>query len=156
MRKRLIEENLADASADAGQWLSLESLASVEVTSEHSDFPVDPVFGSGGGPGWKAAGPGEQTVRLVFDQPCPIHRIHLEFSEVMLDRTQEFVLEWAPQEGGPREIVRQQWNFSQGGSSIEVEDYQVDLTGVSILQLTIKPDITNGRAPATLSKFRVA
>jgi hypothetical protein len=55
-----------------------------------------------------------------------------------------------------REIVRQQWNFSPAGSGSEVEDYEVDLDGVSALELAIKPDLARGEAPATLASWRVA
>ena len=55
-----------------------------------------------------------------------------------------------------REIVRQQWTFSPQGSTNEVEDYQVDLENVSILELTIKPDLTPENAFATLTRCRVA
>ena len=156
MRKRLIVETIPETTSEPGPWLDLENLASAEVTSENPDFPVESVFGSGSGSGWKAAGTGEQVLRLVFDQPQAIHRIHLEFTEATVERTQEFVLEWAPNGGGLREIVRQQWNFSPDGAKGEVEDYHVDLSGVSVLQLTIKPDISHGRALASLSKWRVA
>jgi hypothetical protein len=51
--------------------------------------------------------------------------------------TQEFTLRWS-QAGGPfREIVRQQWHFSPHGSTIEVEDYQIDLERASVLELTL-------------------
>jgi hypothetical protein len=41
------------------------------------------------------------------------------------------------------EIVRQQWNFSPGGSTTEFEDHMVNLDHVSALELAIRPD--NGR-----------
>jgi outer membrane receptor protein involved in Fe transport len=42
--------------------------------------------------------------------------------------------------GGPeKKIVRQQWNFSPAGSTTEIEDYAVDLDGVSVLELAIQP-----------------
>ena len=68
----------------------------------------------------------------------------------------EFVLEWAPPGGPLREIVRQQWNFNPEGANSEVEDYHVDLKSLSVLQLTINPDITHALAPASLSHWRVA
>ena len=36
------------------------------------------------------------------------------------------------------------------------EDYRVDLTAVSILELTIDPDLGVGHAPATLADWRLA
>jgi hypothetical protein len=64
---------------------------------------------------------------------------------------------WSSADGGPtKEIVRQQWNFSAAGSGSELEDYEVDLDGVSVLELAIKPDLTRREAPATLANWRVA
>lgn len=156
MRKTLITESLPDTSVAPGDWLNLEDLASVEVTSESPGHPVESVFSAQPGPGWLAAEAGKQVIRLIFDRPHDVHRIQLRFSETGVERTQEFVLEWAPPGGPMREIVRQQWNFSPNGTTSEVEAYHVDLNGVSILQLTINPDITHGRVQSSLSHWRVA
>jgi hypothetical protein len=100
---------------------------------------------------------GQQTIRLVFDQPQTLRRIWLEFSESECERTQEFTLRWsdAPQ-GTFREIARQQYNFSPRGSTREIEDYQVRLNNVSVLELTIKPELNAGSGIATLSRLHVA
>ena len=69
---------------------------------------------------------------------------------------QEFTLRWSPDDGGPvREIIRQQWNFSPAGSTVEVEEYAVSLTAVSVLELEIEPDMAAGKAVATLTSLRV-
>jgi len=71
--------------------------------------------------------------------------------------SQEFTLRWSAEVGGPLiEIVRQQWTFSSQGSASEVEDYQVQLENLTILELTLKPDLTPDYAFATLSRCRVA
>jgi hypothetical protein len=72
--------------------LDLERAAVVEVTSEDKDFPVELAFGSEASPGWRAAAPGIQTVRLIFDQPQRLRCISLVFEENETGRTQEFVL----------------------------------------------------------------
>jgi hypothetical protein len=56
----------------------------------------------------------------------------------------------------PREVVRQQWTFSAGGSAEEVEDYRVGLPGVVDLELVVTPDIDGGEPPASLAELRVA
>ena len=43
--------------------------------------------------------------------------------------------------GGYREILRQQYTFSPPGATREVEDYVVNLHGVTVLELRIVPDI---------------
>jgi hypothetical protein len=158
MRKRILGTNPSHARANAGHgWLNLEQIATVEVTSEDPGFPIDSVFASDRGSGWRASQKGEQQIRIIFDQPLSVHRIQLRFLEPEHERTQEFTIRWSSADGGlVKEIVRQQWNFSPAGSTSEVEDYEVDLDCVSVLELVIKPDLTRGEAPATLASWRVA
>jgi hypothetical protein len=139
------------------QWIELAQLATVEITSEDPNFPIESALLPGRGPGWRAARTGEQIIRIIFDSPRPLRRIRLEFSEMELERTQEFSLRWAGKPDGPfTEIVRQQWNFSPHGSTREVEDYQINLNGVSTLELALKPDLTPANAVASLDGWRVA
>ena len=100
----------------------------------------------GAGPGWRAAQPGEQTIRLRFDEPVRLRRIHLVFYEGELERTQEFVLRWSPDGGQSyREMLRQQYNFSPPDAAHEVEDCDVDLDSVTAFELKDVPDISGGR-----------
>lgn len=139
------------------EWLKLQELAAVEVTSEADGYPIESAFNFGAGPGWRSASRGKQRVRLVFDQPQSIKRMHFQFNEAEVTRTQEFSVRWSGGTGDPSiEVVRQQWNFSPHGSEIEIEDYQVDLKAVSILELTIDPDLGAGEAVATLADWRLA
>lgn len=79
------------------------------------------------------------------------------FHEGEQERTQEFVLRWSPDGGQSyREILRQQYSFSPPEAAREVEDYDVDLDGVTALELRIVPDISGGRARASLTHLRVA
>ena len=155
MRKRVLGSAplSSDASHDRG-WLKLQELAAVEVTSEALGYPVESAFDFGAGPGWCAASPGKQIIRLVFDQPQSIQRMRLQFHEPDVARTQEFTVRWSGGPEGPlKEVVRQQWNFSPDGSTIESEDYVVDLNAVSILELTIDPDRGAGEALAKLADW---
>jgi hypothetical protein len=137
--------------------LDLERAAIIEVTSEDERCPVESVFNSGDARGWRAAVPGPQTIRVAFDQPQTLRRISLVFEENETARTQEFVLRWSSDRGSPvEEIVRQQWNFSPPGSIREVEEYQVQLSGVSVLELTINPNISGGIARASLRSLRLS
>jgi hypothetical protein len=158
MRKRIVGPNPATGRQKTGQaWLDLEQIATIEVTSEEPNFPVESVFSSEDGTGWRASQKGLQQIRIIFDQPVTLHRIQLHFLEPDLERTQEFSVRWSSAEGGaPKEIVRQQWNFSPASSTSEVEDYEVSLDGVAVLELAITPDLTRREAPATLAKWRVA
>jgi hypothetical protein len=157
MRKRIVNPAPQPGATPGDDWLDLEPIATVEVTSEDPAHPVEAALRGGTGAGWRAAGPGAQTVRLLFDAPQPLRRILLRFAEPARERTQELVLRWSAAEGEPlREIVRQQWTFSPGGSTGEVEDYAVELSGVRVLELTIVPDISGGDARASLAEWRLA
>jgi hypothetical protein len=157
MRKQIIAQASPRESApDEESWLALEELAQVELTSEQEDFPIESALTAGAGPGWRAALPGPQVIRLRFSEPVRLRSIRLLFEEQANARTQEFVLGWLPAEAGSfREIVRQQYTFSPPGTTRELEEYQVDLVGVMGLELRIVPDIGAGAAPASLLQFRV-
>src|ERR1700694_3511096 len=123
MRKRLIDSTPESIRTRGEGWLDVESAAIVEVTSEDKDYPVESAFVSGQARGWRAAAPGPQTIRLVFDQPQRLKHISLVFEENETTRTQEFVLPWCPDAGCSfRDIVRQQWNFSPPETTREVEE----------------------------------
>jgi hypothetical protein len=49
-------------------WLDIESIATVQVTSEQKDYLIEAAFGLHG-KGWRAALDGTQTIRLIFDKP---------------------------------------------------------------------------------------
>jgi hypothetical protein len=157
MRKRLITP-IPESTRTRGEgWLDVERAAVVEVTSEDNDHPVESAFVSGNARGWRAAVPGTQTIRLVFDQPQPLRCLSLVFEENETARTQEFVLRWSPDGGtSVREIVRQQWNFSPPGSVREAEEYQVQLSGVTLLELIINPNVGGGLARTSLKNFRIS
>jgi hypothetical protein len=157
MRKRIISKSPHIVSPDVSVWLDLQRLAQVELTSEDEAHPIEAALMPGVGSGWQAAQGGEQTIRLVFDEMQRVRRIQLLFQESQQARTQEFVLRWSPDAGRSfREIVRQQYNFSPPGMTQELEDYRVDLEGVTILELAIVPDIGGGDARAAMTQLRIA
>jgi len=158
MRKQITHEDTHRTPLpDIQDWLDLERLVQVELTSEDTEYPIESALIMNTGPGWRAQQTGKQTIRLLFDKPHRIGRIQLLFQEDARVRTQEFVLRWSPGVGEPyREIVRQQYNFSPPDSTRELEDYVVDLDGLKMLELSITPDISGGDARATLAQLRLA
>ena len=157
MRKRLITPSPQDAPFLDEGWLDLNAAAMVEVTSEDKEYPVESALVSGEMRGWRAAGSGSQTIRLIFDKPQRLARIALVFEETEIERTQEFVLRWSSDGGRSfREIVRQQWNFSPPTTTREVEKYQVELSEVTVLELVIVPDTSRGAARASLKSLSVS
>src|SRR5215467_10525540 len=146
MRKRIIPRTLHTPALER-KWLDLECIASVEMTSEDEAFPIEAALLGRDVRGWRAAEPGVQTIRLLFDEPQKLSRVLVVFEETETKRTQEFRLRWSPDRGCSfREIVRQQWNFSSPDAMRETEDYAVDLSNVTVLDLTIEPDRENSRA----------
>ena len=79
------------------------------------------------------------------------------FEEKETARTQEFILRWSSDGGTSfREIIRQQWNFSPPETIREVEEYQVELSNVTVLELKIVPNMSGGTARASLKSLRLS
>jgi hypothetical protein len=160
MRKEIVGQTpRAESTPHKNDWLDLESIANVQLTSEDPAFPIENALSANperNEMGWRAAAPGPQTITLKFDHPQRIRRIHLLFIDHLTERSQEFVLRYSCLQQTGREIVRQQWNFSPTGPSQEIEDYTVDLDSVTKLELAIDPDRGAGRAVATLNALRLA
>ena len=155
MRKRLLVEPDKNREKQP-DWLGMETSAEAEVTSENAEFPLESALGIVPGPGWKAARPGTQTIRLLFDHPLSVRRIHLEFCEEQQERIQEFVLSWSDDGGKTyREILRQQFNFNSSAMN-EIEDYNVELHKVSALELRITPDLARREGLASLRRLQIA
>jgi hypothetical protein len=98
MRKRVIGQ-VEQGTEPQGNWLNVEELAQVEITSEDAAFPIEAALMTGGASGWRAAGPGKQTIRLLFATPKSLRRIWLTFLETRTPRTQEYVLRWSSDGG---------------------------------------------------------
>lgn len=157
MRKRIIGSAPHRASSSDGIWLNLEDLAEVEITSEVVAYPIESALLPGSSKGWRAACSGKQTIRLLFAHPQQLRWISLKFLETDTERTQEYVLRWSPDGGKSyREIVRQQWNFSSPSATCEEEDLHVDLPAVTVIELSIIPDISGEDTFASMAHFRLA
>ena len=157
MRKRQISPTPPGVGPSGPAWLDVDRAAFVEVTSGENGYPIESALLGVEGRGWRASNSGTQTIRLIFDEPQKLRRIWLVFEESENTRTQEFVLRWSPDGGHSfREVVRQQWNFSSPGSIRETEDYVVELSNVTVVELIIVPDQSGGAARASLASLRLA
>jgi hypothetical protein len=150
--------NITLMSADVPQkttWLDVKTISRIEATSEDSRYPIKSAFEMDGH-GWRAVEVGEQTIRLIFDEPQRIKRIQLCFMEADIERTQQFTLKWSPDRTGEmRPLIEQEWNFSPTGSTVEIENYEADLAGVKILQLVVSPGSGRGNDIATMASCRI-
>ena len=157
MRKRIVTPVQQQAVVPDDDWLNVEELAEVEISSEDTAHPIESALLPGSASGWRAAGPGIQTIRIFFAHPQRLQRIWMNFLESRTERTQEYVLRWSSDGGRSfREIVRQQWNFSPQGSTTETEDHHVELPAVTVLELNIIPEISGEKAVASLEQMRLA
>ncbi len=157
MRKQIIDPASENLSSMDGEWLDLRHQAQVELTSEDMAYPIEEALVAIGKSGWRASQAGKQMIRIIFNEPQYIRRIQLLFKEDQQVRTQEFVLRYSSDgRQSYHEIVRQQYNFSPSGAIRELEDYKVNLAGVTAIELVIIPDINKEGIKASLAHLRVA
>ena len=157
MRKRILHNDVQTAAINDQNWLDVDRIAQVDITSEDAEHPIESALLPDAGPGWLAAGPGEQVIRLLFDAPIQLRRILLVFDEQQHARNQEFTLRWSSDGGQSYQpLFRQQYTFSPSGTIQEVEDYAVNLDALTTLELRIVPDISGGEARASLARLRLA
>jgi hypothetical protein len=157
MRKKLVSASRNADAESRHDWLELERVARVELSSEAEGYPVEGALLNNGQGGWRANEPGIQTIRLLFDYPHTIQVIRLVFREEECERTQEFVLRWLPNGAASwRDIVRQRWNFSPPNTVKECEEYMVQLVSAVELELSIDPDISRGKCVASLERFQLS
>jgi hypothetical protein len=143
LRKQILKAPAATPIPMPGE-IDIAAVATVLVTSEAPEHPVDHVFDGDRGPGgsrWVAGEPGEQALILAFDAPQAIRRVCLEIEEPEVARTQDLQLAIS-HDGGQtyRELLRQEYNFNPPGTTFEREDWAVAAEAVTHLRLGIKPD----------------
>lgn len=156
LRKHILKRNPA-TSAPMMEDKDIPALATVLVTSEAADSPIDHIFDHQRGPGgsrWIAGESGAQTLILAFDAPQTIHTLMVEIEEQQVSRTQELHLSLS-YDGGQnyRDVLRQAYNFSPPGTTFEREEWSMPVEGVTHLRLTIIPDIGGGPCHATLTSL---
>jgi hypothetical protein len=139
MRKSIVSPSAVAQTPISDLWRDLERIARVEISSEDALFPIEHALGKKVMTGWRAAGTGPQLIRLHFDEPMNIKRLQLHFVDRSAERSQEFAV-YAGSGTELNEVVRQQWSFSPHGSTEEIEDYTVNLSGITTLEVRIDPD----------------
>ncbi|QDV36927.1 hypothetical protein [Tautonia plasticadhaerens] len=156
LRKQIIKAHEEAPAPTAGK-IDIAAVATVLVTSEAPQHPVDHAFDGSRGPGgtrWVAGEPGEQTLILAFDVPQTIRRVALEVEEPEVARTQELQLALSTDGGKDyREVLRQEYNFSPPGTTFEREEWQVDADAVTHLRLSITPDKGGRPCRATITSL---
>jgi hypothetical protein len=124
--------------------IPIRDSATVMVTSEMSEHPIDHIFDGQHGPKstkWVAGEAGDQSVILAFDAPRNLRTVILEVEETDVERTQELTLSISHDRGRTyREIFRQEYNFSPAGTTFEREEWCLPAEGVTNLWVWLRPD----------------
>ena len=159
LRKKVLTD-FSFPSASHLHGIDIAASATVGVTSEAPDFPIDNIFDDRGGPGasrWQAAEPGEQRVMLAFDTPQRIRTICVEVEEQEVSRTQALSISFSQDSGQTyQEAIRQEYNFSPPGTTFEREEWALAAEGVTHLQLRIIPDKGGKPCRATVTTFALS
>jgi hypothetical protein len=158
MLRKLILNDRSAAGAPRTDVKDIPALATVLVTSEAPEHPVDHLFDTSGGPGgtrWIAGADGEQTVVLAFDAPQSIRAIGIEAEEPSASRTNVLTVSLSADGGRTyQERIRQEFNFSPG-TTFEREEWTVPAERISHVRVVIRPDKGNAPHRATLTSLTV-
>jgi hypothetical protein len=156
LRKQIIKPHPATPDITSGE-IDIAAVATVMVTSETPEHPVDYAFDEHRGQGgtrWIAGESGEQVMILTFDAPQTIHHVSLEVEEPEVPRTQELQVSLSCDGGRSyRELLRQEFNFSPPNTTFEREDWAISAEGVTHLRLGIKPDKGDKPCKATVTSL---
>ena len=140
--------------------LDIPAIATVIVSSEETNHPIEYVFDGQRGPGasrWRAAVPGEQCLIINFDTPQTLNQLVLDIEEPDVSRTQELLLSVSSDGGRTyRDVVRQEYNFSPPGTTYERETWVLNTDHATHLAIRITPDKGGHTGLATLTSVMLA
>jgi hypothetical protein len=156
LRKHILREQ-TQAPAFQPHEKDIAAVATVMVTSETPDNPIDNAFDGQHGPGasrWVAGEPGDQTLIVAFDTPEMLRQICVEVEEPDVSRVQELHMAISCDGGATyRDLLRQEYNFSPSGATFEREEWAVGAEGVTHVRLLIRPDKGGKPCRATLTSL---
>jgi hypothetical protein len=157
MRKRLIDAVNSEPRRQGE--IDCTTSATVAITSENPNHPVEVIFDGVRGPGgktWMSARPNvTEQIIVEFDEPHSLKRIEYEVEEHDLERTQKILLEASQDRGTTyRQLLVQDFTFSPGGATFQREQIQVDVPGATHVRITVVPNLA-GSGHASLSSLRL-
>jgi hypothetical protein len=142
LRKHILKDHAVPVPGPVG--IDIAEAATVAVSSEDAEHPIDNAFDGRRGPGgsrWIAGEVGDQTLILAFDTPQTLRHIILEIEEQEVTRQQQ--VEVSVSNDGERTyrvLRRQEYNFSPPGTTFEREEWVVREDEVTHLRVQVLPD----------------
>jgi F5/8 type C domain len=159
IRKSLARSHAPGPAVTPSGCIDLRTVASFSYSAEDALHPLENILDDRSGPGgtyW--ASDRENTaeqIELRFEAPQTLSRMTYEVEEGGTERTQEVCVEVSDDSGVTfRAVLRQQFNFSPGGTTFQREDIHLRESGVTHLRLTITPHY-DGKGRATLTSVRL-
>jgi len=155
IRKRIVRDACLPPLDTDLPALDIPLIATVTITSEEVDHPIEHVFDGQRGSGtsrWRASQPGEQCLIINFDMPQTLHQLVLDIEEIDTARTQALLISVSLDGGHTyRDVVRQEYNFSPPGTTYERETWALNIDRVTHLAIRITPDKGRHAGLATLT-----
>lgn len=117
------------------------------MTPEDPSYPIESALLAGQGSGWRAAGPGRQTIHIIFTHPQQLREIWLNFHEPDVNARKSMSCVGSRIAESPfKKSYANSGTLVPHGSTRETEDHHVGLLAVTVLELSIIPDISWGNA----------
>ena len=141
---------VSHSAAPAVDWLNLDTCAALIITARGERLARARSL-------WSASCPGEQMIEIRFHHPTAVRRLRVVTTEAEQARTQEMTV-WVSLHRGERHhhVLCQHFDFSPDGATEDVEEYALELEGVSAIQLRIVPSVDGRPATARVRELRVA
>jgi hypothetical protein len=115
MQKRAVEKTSQKQTVCEESQPDQEQSGEVEVISENAEQLIKPVLTKGADESQHSFTPGEQIIRLLFNQPQTFSQMHILFDREEGAQTQEFFLSWLSEDSKfSGELVHQQNDFVSG------------------------------------------
>jgi hypothetical protein len=157
LRKRLITP--AAPRPDSLGTIDLAACATIAYSSEDPAHPIENIMDDHSGPGgtyWSSDRVDTVEQLLIdFDVPQSIARVVYEVEEARSERTQEVRIEVSEDAGLTyRGVLAQEYTFSPRGATFQREELRLQVTAVTQMRLTIRPN-KGGTGKATLTSLRL-
>ena len=159
VRKRVLPQARSLSAPLPSNEIDLAACATILYSSEDPRYPIEHLLDGRSGRGATRWLSGRQNtteeVVLEFDRPERIRRVIFDAEELLVERTQQIVMEFSSDGGKAyRKVFVQEYTFSPHGSTYQREDLSVDLREVTHVRLIVVPN-KGGSGTACLTSIRL-